>query len=77
MSSSRRSASGPVVWCEEGPCTAWTRASDRASRSPWWSSRIERIRFQPVSRSWPPVSIRPSVHSSIVSPGSRVSRVVG
>ena len=24
---------------------------------------------QPVSRSWPPVSIRPSVHSSIVSPG--------
>ena len=36
-----------------------------------------RSRRQPVSRSWPPVSISPSVQSSIVSPGSSTSRVVG
>ena len=34
MSSSRRSTSGPVVWCEEGPCTAWTSASASSSMSP-------------------------------------------
>ncbi len=40
-------------------------------------SMTRRSRAQPDSRSCPPVSISPSVQTSIVSPGSRTSRVVG
>ncbi len=47
-----------------------------SSRPPVCSSRITRSRCQPLCRSWPPVSTRPSVHSIRVSPGSRASRVV-
>lgn len=78
MSSSRRSVSRPVVWCEDGPCTRLDQGVGQLLQIALAGFQ-KRADAPPAggSRSCLPVFSSPSVHNIVLSPNFSSSRTTG